>query len=79
MAARARANQGYQLPLTPAKLYRAAIEGSDAYCRKTSDKASTSAQPEQKEAFLKDLAGRQDHARGRTAGPDASSPSSTRT
>src|ERR1043166_2388713 len=28
-------NQGYQLPLTPAALYRAGIEGSNAYCRKT--------------------------------------------
>src|SRR5437667_9502108 len=32
---RGTANQGYQLPLTPAELYRAAIAASDAYCRKT--------------------------------------------
>ena len=29
------ANQGYQLPLTPAELYRAGIEQTNAYCRKT--------------------------------------------
>jgi len=29
------ANQGYQLPLTPAQLYRAGIEATNAYCRKT--------------------------------------------
>ena len=28
-------NQGYQLPLTPAQLYRAGIEATNAYCRKT--------------------------------------------
>ena len=28
-------NQGYQLPLTPAQLYRAGIESTNAYCRKT--------------------------------------------
>src|SRR5882672_9128555 len=29
------ANQGYQLPLTPAALYRVGTAASDAYCRKT--------------------------------------------
>src|SRR5262245_40521749 len=28
-------NQGYQLPLTPAELYRAGIEETNALCRKT--------------------------------------------
>src|SRR5262249_44237712 len=28
-------NQGYQLPLTPAELYRAGIDATNAYCRKT--------------------------------------------
>jgi gluconate 2-dehydrogenase gamma chain len=28
-------NQGYQLPLTPAQLYRAGIEATNIYCRKT--------------------------------------------
>jgi gluconate 2-dehydrogenase gamma chain len=50
-------NQGYQLPLTPAALYRAGIAGSDAYCRKTFSKDFARCTAEQKEAFLKDLAG----------------------
>jgi gluconate 2-dehydrogenase gamma chain len=50
-------NQGYQLPLTPAALYRAAIEGSDAYCRKTFSQNFDKCTAEQKETFLKDLAG----------------------
>src|SRR5262249_18576869 len=49
-------NQGYQLPLTPAELYRAAIAGSNAYCRKTFGKDFDRCNAEQKEAFLKDLA-----------------------
>ncbi len=32
---RGTANQGYQLPLTPAQLYRAGIEATNVYCRKT--------------------------------------------
>jgi gluconate 2-dehydrogenase gamma chain len=50
------ANQGYQLPLTPAELYRVAIAGCDAYCRKTFGKDFSHSAAEQKEAFLKDLA-----------------------
>jgi len=50
------ANQGYQLPLTPAELYRAAVAGSDAYCRKTFGKDFAKCAADQKEAFLKDLA-----------------------
>jgi gluconate 2-dehydrogenase gamma chain len=50
-------NQGYQLPLTPAALYRAAIGGANTYCRKTYGKTFDGCTAEQKEAFLKDLAG----------------------
>jgi len=48
-------NQGYQLPLTPAALYRAAIAGSNAYCRKTFGQTFDKCTTEQKETFLKDL------------------------
>jgi gluconate 2-dehydrogenase gamma chain len=48
-------NQGYQLPLTPAALYRAAIAGSNAYCRKTFGQTFDKCTAEQKETFLKDL------------------------
>jgi gluconate 2-dehydrogenase gamma chain len=50
------ANQGYQLPLTPAELYRAGVQGSDAYCRKTFGKVFARCAADQKETFLKDLA-----------------------
>jgi gluconate 2-dehydrogenase gamma chain len=49
-------NQGYQLPLTPAELYRSAIEGSNAYCRKNFGKDFDCCTADQKETFLKDLA-----------------------
>src|SRR5262245_26993842 len=48
-------NQGYQLPLTPAALYRAAIAGSNVYCRKTFGQSFERCSAEQKETFLKDL------------------------
>lgn len=32
-------SQGYQLPMTPAQLYRAGIEATNAHCRKTYGKA----------------------------------------
>jgi gluconate 2-dehydrogenase gamma chain len=48
-------NQGYQLPLTPAELYRAGIEGSNTYCRKTFGKDFDRCSSEQKETFLKDI------------------------
>jgi gluconate 2-dehydrogenase gamma chain len=51
------ANQGYQLPLTPAALYRAGIEGANTYCRKTYGKAFDKCAAAQKEAFLKDMSG----------------------
>jgi gluconate 2-dehydrogenase gamma chain len=49
-------NQGYQLPMTPAELYRAGIEGANAYCRKTYSKEFARCTAEQKETFLKDMA-----------------------
>jgi len=48
-------NQGYQLPLTPAALYRAAIAGTNAYCRKTFGQSFDRCTAQQKETFLKDL------------------------
>jgi gluconate 2-dehydrogenase gamma chain len=50
-------NQGYQLPLTPAALYRAAIEGSNAHCRKAFGQAFDRCTSEQKETFLRELSG----------------------
>jgi gluconate 2-dehydrogenase gamma chain len=49
------ANQGYQLPLTPAELYRVAIPACDAYCRKAFGKAFAQCNTEAKEAFLNEL------------------------
>jgi gluconate 2-dehydrogenase gamma chain len=49
-------NQGYQLPLAPAELYRAGIAGSDAYCRKNFGRNFARCTANQKETFLKDLA-----------------------
>src|SRR5215468_4580835 len=49
-------NQGYQLPLAPAELYRAGIAGSDAYCRKTFGRNFARCTADQKETFLKDHA-----------------------
>jgi gluconate 2-dehydrogenase gamma chain len=48
-------NQGYQLPLTPAALYRAAIEGCNAYCHNAFGQTFDRCTAEQKETFLKDL------------------------
>jgi gluconate 2-dehydrogenase gamma chain len=55
--AKGTANQGYQLPLTPAELYRAGIEGANGYCRKTFGKTFDRCSVQDKETFLKDLAG----------------------
>src|SRR5262245_49751616 len=52
---RGTANQGYQLPLTPAALYRAAIAGCDAHCRNAFKQTFAKCSAEQKEAFLRDL------------------------
>ena len=54
---RGTANQGYQLPLTPAALYRAAIAGCDAHCRKAYQQTFAKCSAEQKEAFLRELSG----------------------
>jgi len=50
-------NQGYQLALTPAELYRAGVEEANAYCRKTWGKTFDRLAGDQKEAFLQGLAG----------------------
>jgi gluconate 2-dehydrogenase gamma chain len=50
-------NQGYQLPLTPAELYRGAIGACDIHCKKAFGKVFASCSIADKEAFLKDLAG----------------------
>jgi gluconate 2-dehydrogenase gamma chain len=48
-------NQGYQLPLTPAELYRFSIPASNAYCRKTYGVEFKKCSAQDKEEFLKDL------------------------
>jgi gluconate 2-dehydrogenase gamma chain len=45
-------NQGYQLPLTPAELYRAGIAATNAYCRKTFGKAFDQIDAAQREQVL---------------------------
>jgi gluconate 2-dehydrogenase gamma chain len=45
-------NQGYQLPLTPAQLYRAGIEATNAYCHKTYGKPFDRLDDTQREAVL---------------------------
>jgi gluconate 2-dehydrogenase gamma chain len=45
-------NQGYQLPLTPAELYRAGIPAANAYCVKTYGKAFDKITEAQREEFL---------------------------
>jgi gluconate 2-dehydrogenase gamma chain len=50
-------NQGYQLPLTPAQLYRAGIEATNAYCRKTYSKTFDQIDAKQREEVLLGLSG----------------------
>jgi gluconate 2-dehydrogenase gamma chain len=50
-------NQGYQLPLTPAALYRAGIEATNAYCRKTYGKPFDVIDEKQREEVLLGLSG----------------------
>jgi gluconate 2-dehydrogenase gamma chain len=50
-------NQGYQLPLTPAQLYRAGIEASNAHCRKTYGKTFDRLDEKQREEVLLGLSG----------------------
>lgn len=45
-------NQGYQLPLTPAQLYRAGIPAANAHCVKTYGKAFDKITEAQREEFL---------------------------
>ena len=45
-------NQGYQLPLTPAQLYRAGVEATNAYCRKTYSKTFDALSEQQREEVL---------------------------
>ena len=49
-------SQGYQLPLTPAQLYRAGIEATNAYCRKTYGKTFDRLDEKQREDVLVGLA-----------------------
>ena len=50
-------NQGYQLPLVPAQLYRAGIEATNAYCRKTYSKPFDRLDEKQREEVLVGLSG----------------------
>ena len=50
-------NQGYQLPLTPAQLYRAGIEATNAHCRKTYGKTFDRLDEKQREEVLLGLSG----------------------
>lgn len=50
-------NQGYQLPLTPAQLYRAGIAATNAHCRKSYGKSFDRLDAAQREDVLKGLAG----------------------
>jgi gluconate 2-dehydrogenase gamma chain len=45
-------SQGYQLPLTPAQLYRAGIEATNAHCRKTYGKSFDLLDERQREEVL---------------------------
>ena len=45
-------NQGYQLPMTPSELYRAAIPAANAACVKAYGRTFDRITPEQREAFL---------------------------
>ena len=45
-------SQGYQLPLTPAQLYRAGIEATNAHCRKTYGKSFDGLEAPQREEVL---------------------------
>src|SRR3954447_20497583 len=45
-------NQGYQLPMAPAQLYRAGIEGTNAHCRKTYGKPFDGVSEQQREEVL---------------------------
>jgi gluconate 2-dehydrogenase gamma chain len=48
-------SQGYQLPLTPAQLYRAGIEATNAHCRKTYGKTFDRIEAAQRQEVLVNL------------------------
>jgi len=48
-------SQGYQLPLTPAQLYRAGIAATNTHCRKTYGKAFDALNEQQRETILAEL------------------------
>jgi gluconate 2-dehydrogenase gamma chain len=48
-------SQGYQLPLTPAQLYRAGIEATNAHCRKTYGKSFDRIEAAQRQEVLTGL------------------------
>ena len=48
-------SQGYQLPLTPAQLYRAGIDATNAHCRKTYGKTFDRLSEQQREEVLAGL------------------------
>src|SRR5256885_5319324 len=50
-------SQGYQLPLTPAQLYRAGIEATNAHCRKAYGRTFDRLSAQQREEVLVALAG----------------------
>ena len=50
-------SQGYQLPLTPAQLYRAGIQATNAYCVKTYKKSFDKLDAPQREEVLVGLSG----------------------
>jgi gluconate 2-dehydrogenase gamma chain len=54
-------SQGYQLPLTPAQLYRAGIEATNAHCRKTYDKSFDRLDDAQREEVLVGLSSAKIH------------------
>ena len=60
-------SQGYQLPLTPAQLYRAGIEATNAHCRKTYGKPFDRLDEKQREDVLVGALLRQDQLRQRAA------------
>jgi len=50
-------SQGYQLPLTPAQLYRNGIEATNAHCRKAYGKSFDRLSEQQREEVLQGLSG----------------------